>query len=634
MQLKNEISKIQRFTLMLIVGAALLSFLIKQPVVAQSPEISPSRVQIVTGTLELHQTIRFALDGLRTGDVLYVYAEGTSANLDTFIAVVASDLTLADIERETSIALAAAASNGAEPVAAIAVLNDNLFLANDDDGGTGYDAALTFTIPSDGGYALILRSSYANPSFGNYRLRVGVNAPEVLTGTGESTDNALLVIDETAPALGAAVQEFTDTLSVDTGVDVYHLEPLSAGDVLYVYIEIMEGDLRPIVVLQDFGGKFAYIVETADEAKTIAFEYTFPERAVGYKLTLVPPGLNTLETANYRLLLGVNTPEVLSGVVEVTQRRLVDAPTEVQIGLEIDEISNVNQQGENYSIVASLDMRWQDSKRAFRSDVCGCDQKTFIGNGFLGFTNFSGETTWPDYLLFNQQGRRETQNRGAVVQPDGTTTYTERFTVTLQAPDFDFRLFPFDSQDFYVRIQMILDDNRYVLVPNTDRIRLGNQLGEEQWLFRLSDVAVTSEDGISRLTVHLEANRHQTYYLFRLFLPIVLITVVTWVTFFLGDYVKRIDVAGANLLVFVAFNFTVSSDLPRLGYLTLLDTVLISTFVVTILIIVLNVYLQWLRKHDREERARRIDQIAIWAYPVGFFALTAALILFFVIATS
>jgi hypothetical protein len=121
-----------------------------------------------------------------------------------------------------------------------------------------------------------------------------------------------------------------------------------------------------------------------------------------------------------------------------------------------------------------------------------------------------------------------------------------------------------------------------------------------------------------------EADRHVAYYVVRIFLPVLLIISVSWLIFFLRDYTKRIDLAGANLLLFIAFNFTISGDLPRLGYLTFLDTILVCTFLITGLVLAFNVYLRWLEVGDRMEIAHTLDRHTLWIYPFGYLLTFAA----------
>lgn len=115
-----------------------------------------------------------------------------------------------------------------------------------------------------------------------------------------------------------------------------------------------------------------------------------------------------------------------------------------------------------------------------------------------------------------------------------------------------------------------------------------------------------------------DATRHLYYYILRIFLPISIIITVSWVLFYLHDYRKRVDGAAANLLLFIAFNFTISSDLPRLGYLTLIDMFLVSTFIVTALVLVLSVYLRRMESDGRIAAIQGIDRYVLIFYPFAY----------------
>jgi hypothetical protein len=133
----------------------------------------------------------------------------------------------------------------------------------------------------------------------------------------------------------------------------------------------------------------------------------------------------------------------------------------------------------------------------------------------------------------------------------------------------------------------------------------------------------------SRFTFSFEARRLMIYYLFRVFVPILLIILVSWITFFLKDYGRRIEVATGNLLLFIAFSWSLAENYPRLGYLTFLDAVMAIMFVVNALVVVYNVWLRRMEMRGQEAQADRVDRILDWVYPLAYIVCFGLVVLWF-----
>lgn len=299
-------------------------------------------------------------------------------------------------------------------------------------------------------------------------------------------------------------------------------------------------------------------------------------------------------------------------------------PIPIAIGVKLHQLTSINQKAENFTAVVRLTMRYKQPELSFRPDSGEPPFRMYEVPAFLKLVQSKG-LYWPEYIVVNQQGRRDVTTDLVTLEPDGEVLYASQSTMTFQAPDFDFRRFPFDHQVFHIRIRTVLPEDIYVYQPMERASGLGDQLGEEEWIVYDQSTEVISHKNDfgyiqSEFVFSFQAHRHLIYYLVRIFVPMLIILVVSWFTFQLKDYVKRIDVGITNLLLFIAFNFTVSSDLPRLGYITAMDAFMTGAFVITGAVLLVNVVLRRLQTSGREETAARFDRYAIWAYWPAYVA--------------
>ena len=585
-------------------------------------EASP-RVQVLEGRISSVSGLQlYRVTGLKQSETIYVEARATSGHLDPTVALLKPGVDLGELARKPLDELVRSLSREHDPIEVTRQILDRYALAGNDDAGGHYYARFAATIPADGDYWLAVGSSIVRPSSGTYRLVVGVDAPEAWSEKAQNKGAPFVSADKDVGVFESGVVSVTGELTPEQPIRFYYLNELAQDHVLYAYAEALTDDLKPVLILYDGTDKpvaYANFMGTEPEA---ALEYRLPRKAEGYRLQISNrDGAGKLTAGNYRLLLGLNAPEVLRGEGESTGGEILQEPIPVSIGVKLQQITSVDQKSENYGVVASLVMHWKDPALAFDPETVQDRYKIYEGDAFSTEMAQRG-LLWPQFTIINQQGNRWVQNRLVVVFPDGEAAYLERFSTTLQAPDFDFRDFPFDVQKFFIRIDLLTPEWLFLLREMENYSEVGDRLGEEEWV--VTEFATRLERGsilqrpVSSFRFEFMAKRHVAYYFFRILLPLIVIISVSWILFFLKDYAKRVDAAGANLLLFIAFNFAISNDLPRLGYLTFLDTLLISAFLVTAVVLILSVYLRRQDMQGRKEFVAKVDRYVILFYPLAY----------------
>jgi hypothetical protein len=299
------------------------------------------------------------------------------------------------------------------------------------------------------------------------------------------------------------------------------------------------------------------------------------------------------------------------------------SPVEVAVGLYITNLVAIDETRETFEVGGYLTAKWLDPRLALPPDAA--DQQA-------ASRTFRQDELWTPAIESANSITHKTAQSVLTADRNGLVTYTERFDSTISS-SFDLRKFPFDTQKLRFQFHPFISaapEIRFAPrpLPSTG---IHPEPHTELAAWHIESIQYATEKIVedrelpptSGAEFQIVAKRRSGFYVWKIFLPLVMMTMIPMVAFWIDvlqfDWLLKIPMT--MLLSMVAFEFAIARDLPRVGYLTFLDAVFLASFTFCFLCIFEIAAVFLLQQHGRRPLAVRLHTNGRWAYPVAYFGL-------------
>ena len=300
----------------------------------------------------------------------------------------------------------------------------------------------------------------------------------------------------------------------------------------------------------------------------------------------------------------------------------------VSVAFRILNISGIDEVAQHFDVVGYLVAEWKDPRLAFAPQAA-----------WEQFRTYRADEVWiPHFDFVNGVMPHSAHDVTVRGFPDGTMRYSERASATLSTV-FDLRPFPFDRQTLDVFIHPSVSEDYLVEftgassdAPISAEQRVYRSLA--QWTIEGLHAHVDSIEGIgkqpiSELHFLIEIRREFGFYIWKVFIPLLLMVVLSWTVLWIdpSEMSAQATVSVTTILTVIAFAFAISANLPKVPYLTFLDVFFLTcyAFVFITAIEITTVHLVGRRKDDqRVQQARRFSRRLL---PLAFLCVCIVLLL-------
>uniref|UniRef100_A0A0K0EDH7 Gamma-aminobutyric acid receptor subunit beta n=1 Tax=Strongyloides stercoralis TaxID=6248 RepID=A0A0K0EDH7_STRER len=260
-------------------------------------------------------------------------------------------------------------------------------------------------------------------------------------------------------------------------------------------------------------------------------------------------------------------------------------PVDVGITIHVSSISAVSEVDMDFTLDFYLRQSWRDDRLAFGEldDSFKEIKSLTVGVDYL-------DKLWkPDTFFPNEKKSffhtATTHNSFLRIDPDGTVFTSQRLTVTATCP-MKLKLFPMDSQKCKLEIESYgydVKDISYYFQKSGKAEGIG-EIGSElpQFVLKAFDVSSKverlSSGNYSRLSCIFLFRRNLGFYIIQIYLPSILISVISWISFWLSRESSPSRISLGLLTVLSMTTIMNNSSVPKVSYVKSIDIFLGFSF--------------------------------------------------------
>ncbi|XP_062306460.1 gamma-aminobutyric acid receptor subunit beta-3 isoform X4 [Osmerus eperlanus] len=257
------------------------------------------------------------------------------------------------------------------------------------------------------------------------------------------------------------------------------------------------------------------------------------------------------------------------------------APVAVGMSIDVASIDRVSEVNMDYTLTMYFQQYWRDKRLAYAGIPLN-----------LTLDNRVADQLWvPDTYFLNDKKSFvhgvTVKNRMIRLHPDGTVLYGLRITTTA-ACMMDLRRYPLDEQNCTLEIESYgytTDDIEFYwkggdsAVTGVTRIELPQFSIVDYKL--VSKNVVFSTGAYPRLSLSFKLKRNIGYFILQTYMPSILITILSWVSFWINydASAARVALGITTVLTMTTINTHLRETLPKIPYVKAIDMYLMGCFV-------------------------------------------------------